>query len=220
VIFWSQSTAKGRSIRAAPSGRGRSEITRHSWRQGRSHFPYAASGALVVDCGHPGKPKDSDTLLGRHSWIVTAGVLARGKSLSAAPAATQGDALIASSPVAVAETASWEGAWFCAVRCVIRSEASPNGASRKRGTAFHATRKFRALEGCTKLPDLRECQPQEPRTIPTGIFFTISNLERRDLRLRIQAQESTVSATHWPKTTTLWLISTNPTCPGAHFQPQ
>ena len=45
-------------------------------------------------------------LLGRRSWIKTTGALALGSSLPAAPAAQKGDSLIASSSVAVTETAS------------------------------------------------------------------------------------------------------------------
>ncbi|HWR51589.1 MAG TPA: carboxylesterase/lipase family protein [Bryobacteraceae bacterium] len=45
-------------------------------------------------------------LLGRRSWIKSAGALALGESLSAAPPVTEGDSLIASGSVAVTETAS------------------------------------------------------------------------------------------------------------------
>lgn len=57
-----------------------------------------------VNCDDPGKRRDSHMPAGRWSWIKTAGALALGNSLRAAPASAEVDSLIASKSLAVTET--------------------------------------------------------------------------------------------------------------------
>ena len=59
----------------------------------------ACGGGTDVNCGDPGKRKDSQMLLGRRSWIKTARALAPGNTLRAVPAPAEADSLIASKSV-------------------------------------------------------------------------------------------------------------------------
>jgi para-nitrobenzyl esterase len=103
-------------------------------------------------------------LLGRRSWIKTAGTLALSKSLPAAPAATEGDSLIASSSVAVTETASGKVRGFVR-RGVYTFRGIPYGAPTSGERRFMPPAKPAPWKDVRSSLTYGYVSPQEPRTI-------------------------------------------------------
>ena len=103
-------------------------------------------------------------LLARRSWIKTAGALALGQSLPAAPAVHEGDSLIASSSTAVAETESGKVRGFVH-RGVCTFRGIPYGAPTSRARRFMPPAKPAPWEDVRSSLTYGYVSPQEPRTI-------------------------------------------------------
>ncbi len=103
-------------------------------------------------------------LLGRRSWIKTAGALALGGSVPAAPAGTEADPLIASSSVAIAETASGKVRGFIR-RGVYTFRGIPYGAPTGGERRFTPPVKPSPWRGIRSSLTYGYVSPQEPRTI-------------------------------------------------------
>jgi len=103
-------------------------------------------------------------LLGRRSWIKTTGALALGSSLPAAPAAQKGDSLIASSSVAVTETASGKVRGFVH-RGVYTFRGIPYAAPTSGERRFMPPVKPAPWKGVRSSLTYGYVSPQEPRTI-------------------------------------------------------
>lgn len=103
-------------------------------------------------------------LFGRRSWIKTAGALALGQSLPAAAAAPEGDSLIASSSVAVTETASGKVHGFVR-RGVYTFRGIPYGAPTGGKRRFMPPAKPAPWKGIRSSLTYGYVSPQEPRTV-------------------------------------------------------
>lgn len=103
-------------------------------------------------------------LIGRRSWIKTTGALALGKSLAAPPAATEGDSLIASSRVALAETASGKVRGFVR-RGVLTFRGIPYGAPTSGERRFMPPVKPAPWKHVRSSLTYGYVSPQEPRTV-------------------------------------------------------
>jgi len=104
-------------------------------------------------------------LLGRRSWMKTAGALALGQSLpAAAPAAATGDSLIVSSSVAVTETASGKVRGF-ERHGVYTFRGIPYGAPTSGERRFMPPAKPAPWKGVRSCLTYGYVSPQEPRTI-------------------------------------------------------
>jgi len=103
-------------------------------------------------------------LIGRRSWIKAAGALALGEPLAGAPAAVEADSLIASSSVAVTETASGKVRGFVR-RGVYTFRGIPYGGSTSGERRFLPPVKPAPWKDVRSSLTYGYVSPQEPRTI-------------------------------------------------------
>jgi para-nitrobenzyl esterase len=103
-------------------------------------------------------------ILGRRSWLKTAGALALGKAYPAVSATAEGDSLIASSSAAVTETACGKVRGFVR-RGVYTFRGIPYGASTGGERRFMPPAKPAPWKGVRSSLTYGYVSPQEPRTI-------------------------------------------------------
>ena len=103
-------------------------------------------------------------LLGRRSWMKTAGALALVKAAPAARAAAEGDSVIASRSVAVTETASGKVRGF-ERRGVCTFRGIPYGAPTSGARRFMPPAKAASWKGVRSSLTYGYVSPQEPRTV-------------------------------------------------------